>query len=150
MQPCERRFRPEPRSDSRSSWSLSGSPSLVYEPCLCVVAQGSKEVLLAGESYRLDPVQFLLVSVDLPVDARVVRASAGEPYVGLQISLDPRVVGELLADGSDEELHRKKLDYLHANPVRKGLVNRSTDWRWSSARWYAWMQTVGVPIDRVE
>ena len=72
----------------------------MYEPCLCLVAQGSKEVLLAGESYRLDPAQFLLVSVDLPVDARVVEATANKPYLGLQISLDEKVVGELLADGT--------------------------------------------------
>ncbi|QDT43384.1 HTH-type transcriptional activator RhaS [Gimesia alba] len=75
--------------------------SLVYEPCLCIIAQGAKEVLLAGESYQMDPAQFLLVSVDLPVDARVVQATPDTPYLGLQISLDPRVVGELLADGSE-------------------------------------------------
>lgn len=75
--------------------------ALVYEPCLCVIAQGSKEVLLAGESYRMDPAQFLLVSVDVPVDARVVEATASKPYVGLTISLDAKVVGELLADGTD-------------------------------------------------
>ena len=74
--------------------------SLVYEPCLCLILQGSKEVVLAGESYRMDPAQFLLVSVDLPVDARVLEATTVQPYVGVQISLDPRVVGELLADGT--------------------------------------------------
>src|SRR5438105_3835940 len=42
--------------------------ALVYEPSLCVIAQGAKEVLLADETYRLDPAQSLLVSVDLPVD----------------------------------------------------------------------------------
>jgi hypothetical protein len=35
-----------------------------------MVAQGAKEVLLADETYRLDPAQSLLVSVDLPVTAR--------------------------------------------------------------------------------
>src|SRR5436309_15463261 len=37
--------------------------ALVYEPCLCMVAQGANEVLLAGETYRLDPAQSLRVSV---------------------------------------------------------------------------------------
>ena len=54
--------------------------ALVYEPSLCVVAQGAKEVLLADETYRLDPARSLLVSVDLPVDARVVEASPSRPY----------------------------------------------------------------------
>ncbi len=73
--------------------------ALVYEPSLCVVAQGAKEVLLGGEAYRLDPAQSLLVSVDLPVAARVVEASSARPYLGIRIALDPAVVGELLADG---------------------------------------------------
>ena len=57
--------------------------ALVYEPCLCIVAQGAKEVVLAGDSYRLDPAQSLLVSVDLPVEARVVEATADCPYLGI-------------------------------------------------------------------
>jgi hypothetical protein len=74
--------------------------ALVYEPSLCVVAQGAKDVLLADETYRLDLAHFLLVSVDLPVAARVVEASPGRPYLAARISLDPAVVGELVADGA--------------------------------------------------
>jgi hypothetical protein len=74
--------------------------ALVYEPCLCVVAQGAKEVVLAEETYRLDPAHLLLVSVDLPVAARVVEASPGRPYLAVRLALDPAVVGELLADGT--------------------------------------------------
>lgn len=40
----------------------------------------------------------------------------------------------------------EKLDYMHLNPVRAGLVERPADWRWSSARWYEFRRTVGVPI----
>ncbi len=74
--------------------------ALVYEPSLCVVAQGAKEVLLADETYRLDPAQSLLVSVDLPVAARVVEASPRRPYLAVRLALCPAVVGELLADGT--------------------------------------------------
>ncbi len=74
--------------------------ALVYEPCLCIVARGAKEVLLEEETYRLDPARSLLVSVDLPVSARVVEASPGCPYLAVRLSLDPAVVGELLADGT--------------------------------------------------
>jgi AraC-like DNA-binding protein len=73
--------------------------ALVYEPSLCIVAQGAKDVLLAGEKYRLDPAQFLLVSIDLPVAARVVEASPSRPYLAVRLALDPGVIGEILADG---------------------------------------------------
>jgi putative transposase len=35
------------------------------------------------------------------------------------------------------EFWKTKLDYLHANPCRKGLVLYPEDWRFSSARYYA-------------
>ena len=28
------------------------------------------------------------------------------------------------------------IDYIHTNPVRRGLVNRAREWKWSSCRWY--------------
>jgi putative transposase len=28
------------------------------------------------------------------------------------------------------------MDYIHLNPVRRGLVKTPEDWEWSSARWY--------------
>jgi hypothetical protein len=30
----------------------------------------------------------------------------------------------------------KMIDYLHNNPVRRGLVQRARDWKWSSAAWF--------------
>jgi AraC-like DNA-binding protein len=75
--------------------------AVLYEPSLCVIARGRKEVRLGDERHGYDPAHFLLVSVDLPVCGRVTHASAGEPYLGLQVTLDPATVGELLADGVD-------------------------------------------------
>jgi len=36
-----------------------------------------------------------------------------------------------------EKFWRQRIDYLHANPCRKGLVLYAGDWRFSSARYYA-------------
>ena len=30
----------------------------------------------------------------------------------------------------------EKLRYMHANPVKRGLVEKAEDWRWSSCRYY--------------
>lgn len=40
------------------------------------------------------------------------------------------------------------IDYIHANPVRRGLVERPEDWEWSSARWYAGMSPIRIEMDR--
>lgn len=29
------------------------------------------------------------------------------------------------------------IDYIHLNPVRKEFVEQVTDWKWSSAGWFA-------------
>src|SRR5439155_11323019 len=34
----------------------------------------------------------------------------------------------------DEEMMRQKLEYIHNNPVKRGYVDESTHWRYSSAR----------------
>jgi putative transposase len=41
----------------------------------------------------------------------------------------------------------EKLNYLHNNPVKKGLVPKPDDYPWSSARWYSRGKSVGVRID---
>jgi putative transposase len=30
----------------------------------------------------------------------------------------------------------RMIEYIHHNPVRRGLVEKPTDWKWSSASWY--------------
>jgi REP element-mobilizing transposase RayT len=37
---------------------------------------------------------------------------------------------------SSDAMMQQKLDYIHANPVRKGFVGAVEDWKWSSARNY--------------
>ena len=37
--------------------------------------------------------------------------------------------------------------YLHANPVRRGLVVQPTEWGWSSARWYEGEKDVKLELD---
>jgi putative transposase len=47
-----------------------------------------------------------------------------------------------------ERFWQQKVDYLHDNPRRKGLVRSPQDWRWSSAAWYYsdGAQDVDVPL----
>jgi AraC-like DNA-binding protein len=103
--------------------SPSDLTALVYEPCLCVVARGAKEVFLSDEAYRLDHSQSLIVSVDLPIDARVVEASPGRPYLGVRIALDLAVVGELLADGTAPPSPGPPARAIAVTPVEPPLLD---------------------------
>jgi putative transposase len=46
-----------------------------------------------------------------------------------------------------EEKRIEKLDYIHNNPVRRGLVASPEEWRWSSYRWYLNREAGPVKID---
>jgi REP element-mobilizing transposase RayT len=51
-----------------------------------------------------------------------------------------------------EKFWQQKLDYLHENPCRKGLVMRADHWRYSSAAYYTsdGRNPVDVPISAIE
>ena len=41
------------------------------------------------------------------------------------------------------------IDYIHLNPVRRGLVTRARDWRWSSARWFEGITDLPLIPDKI-
>ena len=78
--------------------SLSAPAQIVYEPMLCVVAQGAKRTILGDKVFNYDRGKFLVVSVDLPVTRRIIKASAAEPYMAMVLRLDPVAIASLLLD----------------------------------------------------
>lgn len=47
---------------------------------------------------------------------------------------------------TSDKVLRTKLNYIHNNPVRKGLVNYPEDWKWSSAKDYYTEYTGNIEI----
>ncbi|MDH4612643.1 AraC family transcriptional regulator [Pseudomonas sp. BN102] len=72
----------------------------VHKPGLCVVAQGRKEIQLHDERYVYDPLNYLVVSVTLPLAGKVIEASPQEPYLCIRLDLDPLEITQLIADAS--------------------------------------------------
>jgi putative transposase len=42
---------------------------------------------------------------------------------------------------------QQMIEYIHLNPVRRGLVTQATDWPWSSTRFYAGELDVPITMD---
>jgi AraC-like DNA-binding protein len=74
----------------------------MFKPSFCVIAQGSKEVLLGEEAFRYDPGQYLISTVVLPVVSQVVEATEEKPYLGFQLYLDPAVVASVMMESGIE------------------------------------------------
>jgi AraC-like DNA-binding protein len=70
----------------------------VYEPALCIVAQGRKQVMLADEVYFYGPEQCLVISVDLPVVGQVIEATPAAPYLCLRLDLDPGKLSAMMLE----------------------------------------------------
>lgn len=70
----------------------------VSYPSFCVIAQGSKEILLGDNRYRYDPARYLIASTALPIASRIVDASPERPFLGVVITLDPITVGSVLVE----------------------------------------------------
>jgi AraC-like DNA-binding protein len=74
--------------------------SYMYEPSICLTAQGAKRVVLGDDVYVYDAHHFLITSVDLPAVWQVIQASQKKPYLGLVMKLDRREMSQLMADSN--------------------------------------------------
>jgi AraC-like DNA-binding protein len=74
----------------------------VYEPALCIVAQGSKLVMLGEEYYHYNPASYLIASVHLPITGQIIQATQQNPYLSLQLSFSTDQIVETMKDSHSE------------------------------------------------
>ena len=72
----------------------------LYEPSICVVAQGAKRVVLGEDTFVYDAHRYLLTSVDLPAVVQIIEASRAKPYLGLRLMLDLREISQMMLDSN--------------------------------------------------
>lgn len=70
----------------------------MYQPSICLVAQGAKRVMLGDETFIYDAQHYLITSVHLPTVVQIIEASPEKPYLGLRLTFDLREVSQLMAD----------------------------------------------------
>jgi len=70
----------------------------VLAPSFCVIAQGSKDILLGDECFHYDPAHYLITTLELPLTAQVVEEPSREPYLGFRLVLDPSVVTSVMVE----------------------------------------------------
>ncbi len=72
----------------------------MYEPSICLVAQGAKKVHLENETFIYDANNYLLASVHLPTTYQVISASKEEPFLGLVLKFDMKELSQLMIDSN--------------------------------------------------
>ncbi len=67
----------------------------VYEPIVCLILQGAKEIGMNGHVAQFTAGQALIVSHDTLVTARVTEASVDKPFISLVLSIDLALLREI-------------------------------------------------------
>lgn len=70
--------------------------SILYEPSLCVIVQGEKEVGIGEELIRYNPDMYLLSSVHMPAKVRITNASPEKPYMGFTVTFSMEEIYDVL------------------------------------------------------
>jgi len=70
----------------------------MYEPSVCLIAQGAKKVTLGSDTYIYDSKHYLLSGLHLPVIAQVIEASPEAPYLGLRLSFNYNDITKLMTE----------------------------------------------------
>jgi AraC-like DNA-binding protein len=106
----------------RSSSTTDAMP-VIYEPALCLVAQGRKRVVLGELEYIYDATQYLVVSVDLPLMGSILDASEECPFLCVSLDLDLMMLSELLLEYGGTAPAADSKPGLSLSPVTPDLLD---------------------------
>ncbi|WP_434361912.1 AraC family transcriptional regulator [Parasalinivibrio latis] len=103
-----------------------GPNPIVLKPSICVVVQGRKEIHIGDRQHVYDPESYLIHTVTMPVEAEVTQASVDCPFLGLSLSIDPLVVGQLVVEmdrQSAPDWQGNPMNITQSTPVTEGLYS---------------------------
>ncbi|GAB6907406.1 Uncharacterized HTH-type transcriptional regulator YqhC [Desulfosarcina cetonica] len=78
----------------KSTHPIARKP-IVYDPGICIIAQGHKIGYLGGQKFQYDANHYLVTSVTMPFECETV-ASADDPLLGLYIDIDIAQLHDLI------------------------------------------------------
>jgi AraC-like DNA-binding protein len=115
----------------------------VYEPTLIAIVSGAKEAILDGTSHVYDSSRYMVCSMSMPVEAGTPMASPDSPLLGVQISLDTKVMTELVIE---TESAAGAIRTPRAGPLPRGIALAGWDDTFADAL-LRLVQLVDSPLD---
>ncbi len=99
--------------------SPSSIEASLYDPVLCLILQGRKQVLIGGETLSFGPGECLLVTHDLPVCSRVTKT----PYLALVFKVEIATVRKLYDEVAGPVLDSEDARAAATHRADLGLVD---------------------------
>lgn len=102
------------QQDSPSSFEAS-----LYEPVICLILQGRKQVSIGEQTLSFGPGECLLVSHDLPVCSRITKA----PYLALVLKVDLATIRKLYDEVAESALDSERARAAETHRADPGLLD---------------------------
>lgn len=90
----------------------------VLQPSFCLILQGHKRVYVGADVLDYGPGEFLVVTVDLAGAGHIVSATPDQPYLLLNIELDPQEIAAIVAEAGVDVS-------AAAQPVRGAYIGKT-------------------------
>lgn len=71
---------------------------VVYEPVVCFVLQGAKQVFIGDQELEYGAGHCMVVAAELAAMGQISEASPQQPYLALNLHIDPQVIASLLLE----------------------------------------------------
>lgn len=98
------------------------TPTL-YEPSIIILVQGKKRIYIGDEIYTYDPLNYLVLSVPLPIECETI-ASPDKPMLGLTVNVNPSIVGEIVLEMDNSLGKVKSLPKgVYSAPLSKNMTS---------------------------
>ena len=88
-----------------------------YEPALCLILQGRKEVIAGQRSFDFGVGELLLISHEMPVVSKITEASESTPYIALVLGLDYSIIRGLHNEFAGIPFDKDRARSLEVNGV---------------------------------
>jgi AraC-like DNA-binding protein len=99
--------------------SLSPFEDSLYEPVLCLILQGRKQVSIGEQTLSFGPGECLLVSHDLPVCSRITKA----PYLALVFKVDVAAIRALYDEVAESAPDSERARAAETHRADPGLLD---------------------------
>ncbi|HEY4158809.1 MAG TPA: AraC family transcriptional regulator [Polyangiaceae bacterium] len=102
----------------------------IYEPVVCLILQGEKVTTIGEQARVVSAGKCIVVSHDLPVLARVTKASDKHPYLAVVIELDLTVLRSLYDEVDHRELETasaRSMEIAPIDPLLEDVASRYLD-----------------------
>ncbi len=70
----------------------------IYEPSVCIVAQGRKRSMVAERVFIYDEAKYLVIKVDVPIVSQHLDATPERTFLCLRLKLDPSMIAGLILE----------------------------------------------------